>query len=249
MHTIHFLLVFLASLLFFPATPSSAEDDCLQCHEQLAMGASVHAAVAMGCATCHSAIDAREVPHRKKNKIGKGLSSAQPELCYGCHDQSRFKGKVVHGAVGKRCTGCHNPHSSKNLKLLTAEQPYLCYACHNKATFTKHNVHAPVAKGQCTACHSAHASDNVSLLEKPVQRLCADCHADKADGRHILAGYGNIGPHPTRGRFDSMKQRKEFSCASCHNPHSSNGKALLAIESSNAGDLCLKCHTKIMVRP
>jgi predicted CXXCH cytochrome family protein len=248
MHRIFFLFVFLASL-FFSAPPSYAEDDCLQCHEELAKGTSVHAAVAMGCSTCHSAIDAREVPHRKKNKIGKGLSSAQPELCYGCHDQSRFTGKVVHGAVGKRCTGCHNPHASKNAKLLTTAIPYLCYACHDKAAFTKHNVHAPVAKGQCTLCHAPHASDNASLLEKPVQRLCADCHAGKSDGRHILAGFGNNNSHPTRGRPDSLKQSKEFSCASCHTPHSSNGKALLAIESSNAGDICLKCHTKIMVRP
>ena len=249
MHLIYFLFLFLASLLFLAAPPSSAADDCLQCHEELAQGTSVHAAVAMGCSTCHSAIDAREVPHRKKNKIGKGLSSAQPELCYGCHDQSRFKGKVVHGAVGNRCTGCHNPHASKNAKLLTAEQPYLCYACHDKTAFTQRNVHAPVAKGQCTACHSPHASDNVSLLEKPVQRLCAGCHADKSDGRHILAGYGSNDVHPTRGRPDSMKQGKEFSCASCHSPHSSNGKALLAIESGNAGDICLTCHIKIMVRP
>ena len=248
MHTVFFLFVLLASL-FFSAPPSSAEEDCLQCHEELAKRKSVHAAVAMGCTTCHSAIDARVVPHRKKNKIGKGLSSAQPELCYGCHDQSHFTGKVVHAAVGKRCTGCHNPHASKNAKLLTAEPPYLCYACHNKASFTKKNVHAPVALGQCAVCHAPHASENASLLEKPVQRLCADCHEGKSDGRHILAGYGNNDLHPTRGRSDSLKQSKEFSCVSCHRPHASNGKALLAIESTNTRDLCLACHTKIMVRP
>jgi predicted CXXCH cytochrome family protein len=248
MHSIVFLLVFFAAL-FFAAPPSSAEDECLQCHEELAQGKSVHAAVAMGCVTCHSAIDARQIPHKKKNKIGKGLSSAQPDLCYGCHDQSRFTGKVVHAAIRTRCTGCHNPHASKNTKLLTTEPPYLCYACHDKAAFSKRNVHAPVAKGQCIACHAPHASDNASLLERPLQRLCADCHAGKSDGKHILAGYGNKTGHPTRGRADPSKQSNEFSCVSCHRPHSSNGKSLLAIESTHARDICLKCHTKIMVQP
>ena len=248
MHTIFFLIVFIVSL-FISAPPSYAEDDCLQCHEELAQGKSVHAAVAMGCSTCHSAIDARAIPHKKKNKIGKGLSAEQPDLCYGCHDQALFTGKVVHAALYSPCTGCHNPHASKNAKLLTAEPPYLCYACHDKAAFTRGNVHAPVAKGQCTACHAPHASENASLLEKPVQRLCADCHAGKSDGRHILAGYGNNDLHPTQGRPDPLNQGKEFSCTSCHSPHSSNSKALLAIESTTSRDLCLTCHTKIMVRP
>ncbi len=186
MRTVFFLFLLLATL-FFSAPLSSAEDGCLQCHGDITQGKSVHAALDMGCPTCHSAIDARVIPHRKMNKIGKGLSSAQPELCYGCHDQSRFKGKVVHAAIGKRCTGCHNPHASKNAKLLNSEMPYLCYACHDKAAFTKKNVHAPVAMGQCTACHAPHASDNASLLEKPVQRLCADCHPGKSDGKHVLA--------------------------------------------------------------
>jgi predicted CXXCH cytochrome family protein len=248
MHTIYFLFVFFASLII-SALPASADEDCLQCHDELTKGKSVHAAVAMGCVTCHSAIDARVTPHRKTNKIGKGLSSAQPELCFGCHDQSKFKGKVVHAAIGKGCTGCHNPHASKNAKLLTTEPPYLCYTCHDKAGFTKSSVHPPVAKGQCAVCHAPHASDNASLLEKPVQRLCADCHAGKSDGKHILAGYGSNDLHPTRGRPDPLKKNKEFSCVSCHRPHSSNAKALLATESSNSRDFCLTCHTKIMVRP
>lgn len=248
MHSTSFLFVFLVSLII-TAPLSFAEENCLQCHEEITKGKSVHPAVAMGCTTCHSAIDSRVIPHRKKNKIDKGLSSAQPELCFGCHDQAHFKGKVVHAATVKRCTGCHNPHASKNAKLLTSEPPYLCYACHAKAAFTKSSVHPPVAKGQCTVCHAPHASDNASLLEKPVQRLCADCHAGKSDGKHILAGFGNNDIHPTRGRPDPWKKNKEFSCVSCHSPHSSNAKALLATESSNSRDICLKCHTKIMVRP
>jgi predicted CXXCH cytochrome family protein len=132
---------------------------------------------------------------------------------------------------------------------LNSETPYLCYACHTKTAFTKDNVHSPVETGQCAACHAPHASGNASLLKKPVQLLCAECHPGKSDGRHVLAGYGSTDPHPTRGRPDPLDKSREFSCRSCHRPHSSNGKALLDIESTNTGDLCLKCHARIMVRP
>jgi predicted CXXCH cytochrome family protein len=77
----------------------------------------------MGCASCHSALDAAKVPHKTTNKIAKGLSSAQPDLCYGCHDKTAFGKKTVHAAVGMGCTECHNPHSSKNVKLLRAARP------------------------------------------------------------------------------------------------------------------------------
>jgi predicted CXXCH cytochrome family protein len=248
MHTKFFLFAFFA-FMFFSALPSYAQNDCLQCHEELTKGKNVHAAVAMGCTTCHSAIDARTIPHKKKNKTGKGLTSPQPDLCFGCHDQSLFKRKFVHAAIGKICTGCHNPHASNNAKLLTSEPPYLCYACHNKTTFAKKYVHPPVAMGKCTVCHEQHSSNNASLLKKPVESLCTDCHADKSDGKHILANYGIKDLHPTKGRPDPLKPNQEFSCTSCHRPHASNGRLLLAVESANARDICLKCHTKIMVRP
>ena len=47
-----------AILMMLFVRPASAQVDCSQCHPDLAQGKSVHAAVAMGCDSCHSAIHA-----------------------------------------------------------------------------------------------------------------------------------------------------------------------------------------------
>jgi predicted CXXCH cytochrome family protein len=160
-----------------------------------------------------------------------------------------FEKKFVHAAVGMGCTGCHNPHASKNEKLLPAAGSDLCYPCHDKALFTKKNVHSPVAAGQCMACHSPHSSDAASLLKKPVVELCGTCHAGKSSGKHILAGYGLGDRHPTTGMSDPGHPGMEFSCVSCHDPHSSDGKFLFTSGTSSAGNVCLLCHKKVTVRP
>ncbi len=245
-------ICFFLSILFLLVLSSrapAAEIDCLQCHEEVTKGKSVHAAVSMGCTTCHTAVDASDIPHKMTTKTPKGLSAEQPDLCYGCHDKSLFNKKFVHAAIGMGCTSCHNPHASKYAKLLTSDPPGLCHACHDKGMFTKKNVHPPVAAGQCTGCHAPHSSGTASLLEKPVDELCGTCHDGKSTGKHILAGYGLGDRHPTKGGPDPSRPGKEMSCVSCHNPHSSIGKYLFTEEAVHSGNLCLLCHKKIIVRP
>ena len=241
----------LCCFLFLAATASSAPKEkepepinCLDCHADLAPEKGAHPAVAMGCPSCHTAIDASDIPHKKTNKVAKGLSADQPDLCYGCHDKSMFEKKNVHAAVGMGCTGCHNPHASTNPKLLSAALPDLCYNCHDKGMFTKKSVHPPVAGGMCTSCHSPHSSDQASLLLQPVADLCVTCHAT-VTGRHVLANYGLGGVHPLKGKPDPSKAGRELSCISCHNPHSSSQQKLFRNET---GSPCLMCHTKIVVR-
>jgi predicted CXXCH cytochrome family protein len=246
------LSIALFSLFCIYCYASSAEIDCLQCHEELTKGKSVHAAVSMGCTTCHAAVDARDIPHKITNKNAKGLSDVQPDLCYGCHDKSLFNKKVVHPAIGMGCTACHNPHASKFAKLLISDPPDLCFGCHDKGMFTKKNVHPPVAAGQCLFCHAPHSSDIASRLQKPVEELCETCHVHvgMSSGKHILAGYGLGDRHPTRGGPDPARPGKELSCISCHSIiHSSNGKFLFSDEAVRSGNLCLLCHKKIIVRP
>lgn len=247
------LSVFL--LLSFGALAQEA--DCLKCHaKKLKSGKVVHAAMDMGCATCHSGIDARKVPHKKTNTLAKGLTSEQPDLCYGCHDKTLFEKKNVHAAVGMGCTGCHNPHSSGNAKLLIAEPSALCVTCHDKTEFTRKVVHAPVAGGMCLSCHTPHASDETALLVKKPVEVCLECHPDVVTNPHATGGFSQKGhplgvpkkskkksAEPPKDLLDPARPGKAFYCGSCHNPHSSEAQLLFRYGAS-AMALCQQCHKK-----
>lgn len=251
-------------MLVLPVFALAAEVDCLMCHEDLKKAKVVHAAVDMGCPSCHTGIDATDVPHKKTNKIAKGLSAEQPDLCYGCHDKGLFMKKTVHAAVGMGCTGCHNPHASKNAKLLISEAPDLCMTCHDKAGFSKKNVHVPVAGGMCLSCHSPHSTDQPELLLKKPIDVCLECHPTIPKKPHAIAGFGAKG-HPLgftivaikkkskkdadktpekeeRILMDPARKDKAFSCVSCHNPHSSDFPSLFRYKASTAMELCIACH-------
>ena len=210
------------------ASAAAAEINCRSCHGKLGKEKFQHAALGMGCLTCHSAIDASAMPHKKTNTIARGLTAEQPDLCYGCHDAAMFGKKTVHAAVGMGCTGCHNPHSSKQDKLLIAEQPDLCYGCHDKAMFSKKTVHAAVGMG-CTGCHNPHSTDGPKLLTSDPPGLCFTCH-DKAE-------FSRKNVHvPVAGGM----------CMTCHTPHSSDTMALLTKEPVV---LCLECHAAVEQKP
>jgi predicted CXXCH cytochrome family protein len=216
-----------ALLLRVPA--ADAEVDCLMCHEALAKEKVVHPALKIGCTACHTAVDASDVPHKMKNKIPKGLSAEQPELCFGCHDDKRPKKKVVHAAVSMGCTGCHNPHSSKNPKLLVSELPDLCFNCHDKQKFSGKFVHAPVGMGMCTSCHSPHQSDNEKLLVSTPPDLCYGCHDKAAFTKK------NVHAPVASGM-----------CLTCHSPHAAEEMALLR---KDPPFVCLDCHADVRKAP
>jgi predicted CXXCH cytochrome family protein len=212
----------LAVGLLVPRLSGAEDNPCLMCHEALSKEKVVHQALAMGCVTCHSELDTNDIPHKVKGKIAKGLAADQPDLCYGCHDKAAFSKKNVHAAVGMGCTGCHNPHSSKNDKLLVSGTPDICYNCHDKKKFEGKTIHSPVAGGMCTSCHSPHSGDKDKLLVSDVPDVCFNCH-DKAN-------FSKKNVHmPVAGGM----------CTSCHFPHAGEQAALL-LKPTNA--LCSSCH-------
>lgn len=228
----------------FVSRATADEIDCLRCHDDLTVKKSKHAAMDMGCPTCHTAVDAADVPHKMKNKINNGLSSEQPELCYGCHDKTAFTTKTVHAAVGMGCTGCHDPHSSDSPKLLASAVPDICWNCHDKTEFSRKNVHAPVAAGKCLACHNPHSSDSAALLKKEPFTTCIECHAAVEKKPHAIRGFSNAG-HPlgTKEKKDPKRPERRFYCGSCHNPHSSDSIKLFRYPAQSTSGLCRNCHT------
>lgn len=255
----YFLMAVVVSAVFGAAGAPAQEVDCLKCHSKLKAQPVVHAAVEMGCVGCHTGIDASRVPHRKTSQIAKGLSSDQPDLCYGCHDKAAFGKKHVHAAVGMGCTGCHDPHAAKHAKLLNAEPPELCYSCHDRKAFEGKVVHAPVAGGMCLSCHGPHATDAMSLLLAEPEETCLNCHPEVLKRTHAVAGITG-GGHPvqtvrkfmmktdegkkemTIRRKDPARPDKPFYCGSCHEPHSAQVKRLLRFNAKTTMQLCANCH-------
>jgi len=206
------------------ASPSPAgAADCLMCHETMVKKNNVHAAVQMGCESCHVNVDASDIPHKFKGKAPKGLSDAQPGLCYQCHDRKIFTKKMKHAALSMGCTACHDPHASDVSKLLTADMPDLCENCHDRNLFSgKKDVHPPVMGGMCTACHNPHSTKGPKLLTAEAPQLCFNCHDQSAfsgDAVHSPVGIGL--------------------CLSCHAPHQSDREKLLV---QDIPDLCFNCH-------
>ena len=149
----------------------AGEQDCASCHENLATGKNVHPAVHMGCASCHSAVDAADVPHKITNRNPKGLAAKMKDLCFGCHEKKNFQKTTVHGALMLGCTSCHDPHASDHARVLKEEIPGLCLHCHEEklgAKTAQASGHVHAKTDRCSDCHSPHASDTPKLvLTKP----------------------------------------------------------------------------------
>ena len=181
------------------APPAQAQNaECLKCHAGVADKKVVHGALNMGCATCHSEIDASSVPHKFKGKFAKGLSAEGPALCAKCHDKKLFEGKFIHAPVAEgMCLGCHNPHSSDNQGLLKKSPAALCLDCHPDiakgphviAGFSrsghplgndKKEVQDPLRPGKifyCAGCHEPHRSELPKLTRYGNgMAACQKCH-------------------------------------------------------------------------
>lgn len=206
---------------------------CIECHSEKADGKNVHPAVAMGCETCHSAIDAADIPHKITSDITKGLYAKTPDICFDCHDKAKIAAKKnIHPPIiGGMCTSCHDPHVSDNKKLLKAEGAALCYGCHKKENFYGPIVHNPVSTGDCIGCHEPHQSDNDRLLNTPKNELCFNCHDKSAF---------------TEKKGSVHKPVADGLCAECHNPHASQNE-FLVIRKGNI--ICRKCHAAVERAP
>lgn len=165
------------------------------------------------------------------------------KFCRGCH-QNLLTRKYLHDAeVTGNCYTCHPPEDGPVRFPLPDPVVSNCYACHENNTQGK-KVHGPTSTGRCTICHDPHAADNPSLLKKPTWNLCVTCHAEKTDGVHVVAGFVFGDSHPTKGWEDPTQPGKDFSCASCHNPHSTDTPNLWKYDAQRRGQLCVVCHPK-----
>lgn len=231
------------------------ENLCLSCHNtgvKVSPTGSRHAALDLGCDSCHVSHKAGE------DTAGQfHLAKGSPALCLDCHDvKDEGLIKTHHGQpFGKAdCLECHDPHQSDSPKLLQkfTHNPFAkqqCETCHvpaqnGKVILVKAGVkelcvtcHAdqakkiataafqhPGAAGDCTDCHSPHAGTSPGFLKPDAVNVCLQCHADQAE---------------LRSKKVLHQPAFQQGCAACHDPHGSDHPKLLRAEGNL---LCLECH-------
>ena len=244
--------------LLKPTSGDKAENLCLECHNQgvnVPPKGSRHAALDMGCETCHA-------PHKTgekgKQEFDYHLTKATPALCLDCHDvkspdlQKAHQGQPFASA---NCIQCHNPHQSNEAHLMqsfthapfaagscdTCHQPAkngkvvltqtdskaLCVACHSQQAekIEKAKVQHPAAQGDCVSCHNPHAGKTPGFVQPDPVRACLACHAEQAEQFKKA--------HLHQPAF-------EQGCATCHEPHGGDNAHLLRAKTVDT--LCLECH-------
>ena len=243
--------------LLKPASGDASQNLCLTCHnvgENTPPKGSRHAALDMGCDTCH-------VTH-KTGEVGKmefdfHLTKATPALCLDCHDPKATELQKAHQNQPfdqANCVSCHDPHQSAVPKLMAkflhppfadkqcdvchapakdgkvvltqSDAKSLCVTCHDEKAkqIDSAKVQHPGAAGECTDCHSPHASRQPGLPKTTGVAICLDCHSDIADLRKKPVHH-----QPAFGQ----------ACGTCHEPHGGDNEKLLRAK-GNA--LCLECH-------
>ena len=210
----------------------------------------------------HDAFDPKDCSACHKNADPKnpgGVTTPGIELCLTCHDtiQKMLTVKHPHSATKDSCVSCHNPHNSRQAKLLVAETGLLCLSCHSAIQTLSAQVkvkHDALTTGaQCLNCHNPHGTAEEHLLKQSVPGLCLNCH-----------GQDDVNDHTGRPLTNLKKLLDENpvhhgpvdDCTGCHSPHGSENFRLLkstypatfyASFDTKAYALCFDCHDPKLV--
>lgn len=245
--------------LLKPVSGEKKENLCLSCHDtgvKVAEKGSRHAALDMGCDSCHTTHKTGEKGNRefdfhlKKNAPGLCLEchdakdaalakahNNQPFAqadCLTCHDphqsdRPKLMQKFVHAPFeGGACDTCHAPAKDGKVVLTQANVKALCVTCHDEQAkrIETAKVQHPGAQGDCTDCHSPHAGKTPGFPKPDAVNVCLSCHSDQAE------------LHKTKKVLHKAAFRD--GCATCHEPHGGDRPKLLRAE-GNA--LCMQCHS------
>jgi len=242
------------------ATAGDKKDNlCLSCHTQgtnVPAKGSRHAALDMGCDTCHVTHKTGAEP-TAQNQFH--LAKMAPALCIDCHDPKDASLQKSHqnqpfGAAN--CLQCHDPHQSASPKLMAKFQ------------------HPPFADKSCEMCHAPAKDGKVVLTQADSKALCVTCHDEQAKridtakvphpgaqaGDCLSCHNPHASPQPGLPKTDAVSicldchsdvaelgkkkvhHQPAFAqgCATCHEGHGSDNQHLLRASSVNK--LCLECH-------
>ncbi|MDZ4254678.1 MAG: cytochrome c3 family protein [Sulfuritalea sp.] len=191
--------------------PESAE--CLACHEsdkrRMHFAIAEHNKAGVQCRDCHG----NHTPKVKTLNAGMEKGGKTTALCATCHQDVLAKFSMTsHHPVkegGATCTGCHDPHASKQATLGAATAQ--CTSCHQAVRGPHAFEHAPVVE-DCKNCHDPHGAPNKRLLTVAQPMQCLQCHAIPGNRHGAPVGAGNAAVSNTSRISGSVLR----DCASCH---------------------------------
>lgn len=173
------------------------------------------------CATCHEEVVKQFAlsPHGMSFAFEAGYKGGGCESCHGPG--------AAHVESGGDPAEIANPATEK-----PDEANAACLSCHQNRAFQSLWQASPheIADLRCADCHAVHAAQPAMRADGTGIRtrsdVCLTCHTAARSAVYKRS------THPLR--------EGEMGCASCHNPHGSDGDHLLMADSVN--DLCYSCH-------
>lgn len=227
-----------------PAPPVAAQA-CLQCHDEphvAALLSGPHAVAAdprtgfarLGCGSCHGASEAHmQRPPRGQRRaapdapLAADESAAVNAVCLACHrgEAGLHWPGSSHDVEALACSDCHRVHAAQDPVLEPDGQFAVCTDCHGqvRSEALRPSAH-PLLDGRiaCSDCHAAHGGPGPGLLAATtVNEGCTTCHAQ------------------FRGPFLWEHPPAAEDCLTCHRPHGSLHRPLLA---RRTPWLCQECH-------
>jgi predicted CXXCH cytochrome family protein len=194
----------------------------------------------------HTASNQKEcTPCHRLDFAGTVENPAEPgkSPCHDCHGKLIANYRFVHGpAAVWSCTACHETGDSGRKLAVRQPDEKVCLPCHENDWSKMKYLHGPTAAGNCTACHNPHASNENYFLRLNTADLCVACHDDIASKPHVISGFSGIAGHPVRKSPDPFNPGRDFTCASCHNPHATDFPFMLSGDSSSMFQYCQSCH-------
>jgi predicted CXXCH cytochrome family protein len=182
------------------------------------------------CAQCHAAADESAGEWWTRFTNGQTSDSRQSMLCVNCHGKTvepqlamAAHGVGVERLLGSKTEGA-NPSARLDDRLRDPSEPIACAACHREHQGANHNLVA-MRNDACQACHrqqfDSFADDHPDFGAWPYERRTriAFDHASH-QGKHFPA------------------EKREFSCAACHQPDATGERQLTASYAAS----CAECH-------
>ncbi|OGT57010.1 MAG: hypothetical protein A3E01_13025 [Gammaproteobacteria bacterium RIFCSPHIGHO2_12_FULL_63_22] len=194
-----------------PGQPKA--EQCLTCHNKdsarLNFKFSDHHRAGVACASCHGV----HAPKPVATSLALLKADTPSKLCATCHKDvlAKFNMPSHHPVQegGVSCVGCHDPHSSKQVSLVSNTEQ--CLTCHQRIRGPFAFEHVPAAE-DCANCHDPHGTPNRRLLVAAQPMLCLQCHA-LPNNRHGQTGSNATTPTALGQTISGAVLRN---CSACH---------------------------------